>query len=1148
MSAVQTGRVGYKPYNRAEKSNNNKLLVQQSSLFGKEPKVFNRRSALGAIVALLAWPWGFAAVAPPDADELRARIEAIDAASHLTKSDRTRALEFYRNAIVDVENAARDESAAKEFAQALTQAPIETAEWERKADNLVMPELPSHTDMAVLDRKLATDQATLSQLQTELNTVKLAIMSEAELDLSQLLADAHAALTPLRPVLEGGFDSIEVVTAFEVAVEAKRRALRHRADMLEQRLLSKDARSALLTAQRHYLMLRVDGLSQRVEHLQAQVDGFRQREAGQLARRMEARVTRLDEHPPWVKEYASENAQLATQIADVTRLIDALTATRKAIGVKQSQIARYHDTLTQQLAITGAEQSAQLGQIMVRQRNRLGEATYATDSEELERDITAAKLRQLELEDQRLSESMIRVPENTRTSADTLTGQLHEERLQLLDEGVAAYRRYLAEMTAIRSHQRALHSQTIEYRDLLDRRLFWIPSAQPLNAQTWATLYQEMDWLVGQVRRIDIKIEVGRHLRATPVTTGLVLIVMALLVSIRRPVTRQVYELRDRLDHVETDAIAHTWMGIASALLIVAPLPMLLGLMGVALQGTNAFREALSSGLTNAALLLGVGLLIHQLCRPRGIAQSHFKWSRATVVTLRRNLPLIIWVLVPASVVLSVAQVVADVLGFGGLGRLVFAVCALLVALFAHRIVREMRAVPPGRLAGRRGIRISAQTVVVGVPLALLALSLMGYHFTAQLLANRFVFSACIIVAAVLAFFLAARAVSVIERRLVLSKIRAQRAKQRLHDRNRLAADSAGEGVPDTLELQEIDVDTLGLQTRSLVKFVIVGFAAIALWRFWADLLPALSVVDDITLWHAGTDQVAVTLAHVISALFIGVLSFVACRDLPGALEVSVLARLGLDSGTNFAITTIARYLVIFVGLWSVMSLLGARWSQLQWLVAALGVGLGFGLQEIVANFVSGVLILFERPIRVGDTITVGEQTGTVSRIRMRATTITDWDRKEQIIPNRTFMNEQLTNWTLSDPITRLVVKVTVAHGSDAAQVHQVLLQVAQGNDRVIPDPSPAVFFVGFGDHGLDFEMRVFIKNMRDRMPLTHELHLAIERQFKALGIEIPFPHRDLRIVSELPSGIPRTPMEPLSAAARGERGSDQSAAVPAAS
>jgi potassium efflux system protein len=146
--------------------------------------------------------------------------------------------------------------------------------------------------------------------------------------------------------------------------------------------------------------------------------------------------------------------------------------------------------------------------------------------------------------------------------------------------------------------------------------------------------------------------------------------------------------------------------------------------------------------------------------------------------------------------------------------------------------------------------------------------------------------------------------------------------------------------------------------------------------------------------------------------------------------------------------------------------------------------------------------------------VTIGGITGTVARIRIRATTLVDWDRKEQIIPNKTFVTQDLTNWTLSDSIVRLIVQVSVAYGSDIDAVHDTLLKVAEDNDRVVEDPAPAAFCVGLNDGSIDFELRVFIKDVLDYMPLSHELYAAITRALSAAGVVIPFPQQDVHIRS----------------------------------
>ena len=224
-----------------------------------------------------------------------------------------------------------------------------------------------------------------------------------------------------------------------------------------------------------------------------------------------------------------------------------------------------------------------------------------------------------------------------------------------------------------------------------------------------------------------------------------------------------------------------------------------------------------------------------------------------------------------------------------------------------------------------------------------------------------------------------------------------------------------------------MDLDSVDQQTRRLLQSGLFVLGVLGTWGIWSDVLPALGILEDITVWTESVtvdgQSVArpVTLADLLLGLVILIVTWIASRNLPGLMEIAILQHLDLQPGGRYTINTLVRYVVVTIGVITVLNVIGWNWSRIQWLVAALSVGLGFGLQEIVANFVSGLIILFERPVRVGDTVTVGNLTGTVSKVRIRATTITDWDRKEIIVPNKAFITDQVINWTLSDPITRIV-------------------------------------------------------------------------------------------------------------------------------
>ncbi|HID22506.1 MAG TPA: mechanosensitive ion channel, partial [Planctomycetaceae bacterium] len=257
-----------------------------------------------------------------------------------------------------------------------------------------------------------------------------------------------------------------------------------------------------------------------------------------------------------------------------------------------------------------------------------------------------------------------------------------------------------------------------------------------------------------------------------------------------------------------------------------------------------------------------------------------------------------------------------------------------------------------------------------------------------------------------------------------------------------------------------------------------------------------------------------ITVTHLALCILIAFATAVAAKNVPGLMEMALLERLPFDPSTRYAITSLTQYAIAIVGIVLAFGAIGIGWSKVQWIATALTFGLAFGLQEIFANFVAGLILLFERPIRVGDVVTVDDVTGVVSRIRIRATTITNWDRKEFIIPNKDFITGRLLNWTLSDKVNRIVIQVGVAYGSDTDQVQKLLLKVATEHPLIMDEPAPSAIFDGFGDSTLNFTLRCYLPNLDNRLTVTHELHTAIDREFRAAGIEIAFPQRDLHICS----------------------------------
>ncbi len=272
-------------------------------------------------------------------------------------------------------------------------------------------------------------------------------------------------------------------------------------------------------------------------------------------------------------------------------------------------------------------------------------------------------------------------------------------------------------------------------------------------------------------------------------------------------------------------------------------------------------------------------------------------------------------------------------------------------------------------------------------------------------------------------------------------------------------------------------------------------------WAFqWTTWGPSLGPLRLTTLNVGGT----------ILAIYVG---FFLSRLVRGLMLVRIFPRTALDSGVQYTITTTLHYVILILAGLVALNILGFQLGNLALVAGALGVGIGFGLQNIVNNFISGLILLFERPIKVGDMLVIDGQWGIVKEIRVRSTIFETFDKYVLIIPNSELVSNKVTNWThYGAGVNRLTLKIGVAYGSDVGQVTQLITEVCQANDRVVEVPPPQIYFTVYGDSSLDFTIWVHVRVPSDRMPATHELNSAIFEAFNAHGIEIPFPQRDLHI------------------------------------
>jgi small-conductance mechanosensitive channel len=297
--------------------------------------------------------------------------------------------------------------------------------------------------------------------------------------------------------------------------------------------------------------------------------------------------------------------------------------------------------------------------------------------------------------------------------------------------------------------------------------------------------------------------------------------------------------------------------------------------------------------------------------------------------------------------------------------------------------------------------------------------------------------------------------------------------------------------------------------------FAIWGFvlvpAILMIWGAYNSLEAATKGILSLS-FNLGSQRISVGLLVAAIAILYG--SFFASWIIENLLTNDMLIRRRLEIGVRHAIGRLVHYFLVFVAFLLAISVLGFDITKFTIMVSALGVGIGFGLQTVVNNFVSGLILLFERPVRVGDTIEIAGNWAEIKRIGLRATTVQTFDNADVIIPNADLVANQVTNWTLSSRKARLIIPVGVAYGSDVRLVMEKLMACAESNSMVVEKPESQVLFLGFGESSLDFELRAWIMNFDERLRVTSELHQEIDRSFREAQIEIAFPQRDLHLRS----------------------------------
>jgi potassium efflux system protein len=1057
-------------------------------------------------------------------------VEAmIESAETLDDEAKAQALDQLKPALVDLQQAQAARQRIAELQAEVQNVPSRVEELRRELEApLELPQPSSDMPPEQIEQKLDAAEASLAEANQQHQQLEgePARRKQRLIELPQQQQQAASKAQSIRETL----DNLGETTNGDPVAQARRAALQAKLQLHQAQADMARAEMRHLEATTERLQLRRDVLARRVPHLEKTVSFWRKQAAEassaqtlEIVQAVRQQQQQLADAPAAVRELAAENLELAAPLKGGEALPKRIDRTRRTLARRRQQLTRLtarRSEIERRIDIVGLNES--VGMLLRQQRTELPDPEALTaELENVQQRLVEARMTSLELENRRadLADTQARAEEiladlpseqARAISRDNLVAVL-EQRKKVLAELVGSYDTLGQELSELQQALAELRDEAQEFGGYIDERVLWIRSAEPMKLETLGraglglrAMLAPSRW--GEVLQAMWRGSVGSLLPLA----GWLLAIVALAVR-RRWGRRRFDELAEQAQPRHGRAFLATLRAAGWTVYLSLLWPVVLwavaDLMGRSPEASAFAREVAGIVGSLAGVLLALTLL-GQLAARAGLLASHLRWKSSRVASLRGGVRAAMWCIVPTAFLARLAGQFDGGDWQASLGRLGTMAVMLEVTVLAAWLARpggpwlHRESDGPARLLRR--YRWVLFVLAAGVPLLLLLLAAVGYLYTVEQLLRILRRELWLVLAAMIAYPLLMRGVFLVRRDMARRRITEQRQAEAAGEKDETVADQQ---LRQSLEEVSATSASIG-RLVALLTGVLLVVGTLAIFR---EVLPALSVLDRITLWGIEGNE-PVSLRDLLGGVLTLIFVIYASRSLPGLLDTFVLQRVGMDTGKRYALTTVARYILIAMGVMIVAEFLGVRWENLQWIVAALGVGLGFGLQEIFANFVSGLILLAERPVRVGDLVTVGQVTGKVSRIQIRATTVVDFDRKELIIPNKEFVTGQLINWSLSDRKARVVIPVGVAYGSNTDLAQRTLMEVARAHAAVLDDPEPTAYFLGFGDSSLDFQLRVFIGDTDQLFSVRHELHMAIDAAFRKAGITIAFPQRDVHM------------------------------------
>jgi potassium efflux system protein len=1062
----------------------------------------------------------------PTLAELEGMLAALEADATIRDTLKPVLREKYEQAIESVKITTEFAATADEYRDAIRSGPERIVALRDRAQapesSVGVQPVDAGATADTLRSELEALGAQLVALEEEKSRVvaELARIRDRSHSIVARTAGVESELSEIRPRL-ASFDkaadpSSPTTRADKLLLQARVARFEQELEMLREEQRSQPVREELLLARQALLARQIEDAETGVARVEAT-----------LGRRLAEQVDRIRSAVERVPESelrrSPEARTLTEEVEALAAELEGVVANARRASAARDDMDSWLDAILTEFAIVREQlEHGTGGRTMVQVLFELDRRCI--DAPEVLQEISVPSVDDVRLASLRIRNRLRAVRDGERGSAPdastTLAG-LRAVRHEALEDLDRQYQILVRELARLEQGERNYLEQVRRVREYIAAQLFGfgLRSSPPLDLDTFASLPEAVAW--------EFRAEHGRELarglasvatRRPFTSLGIVLLVVV-LGAVRGRILRALEAIATHVRRTSTDRYGHTARAMLWTVLLAIPIPIVFGYVGWALAGLPSLSDwmwGLTAGLQRAAWILLAASLASAVVLPAGLGVAHFGWNSRTMDRLRAAIFRAAAVYIPAFVLTLSCSFRDASLYFDSLGRVSFLVAHLWVAFVLYRVLFPSW----GRSARRddgepqspvgRWRRFGA-LLLIAVPLAFVALLAAGYTITTIMLSLGLIVTLGLVGVGAVLYGLAMRWFVMRQRKFALGEAIDRRRAQR----EGLSVEATPAGSEEIVAVstdveEEPDLDAVGDQTRDLLRGMFGLGTLIAVLAYWSETFPVVDIANSVSIPGTG----GLTVLKLAMTVLVVVATYVVVRNLPGLLELAIFRTTEIAPGTRHAIYTLVRYGTIALGASVALNIVQVDWAKFGWIAAALSVGLGFGLQEVVANFVCGLILLFERPIRVGDIVTIESMTGTVARIQMRATTITNWDRQEFVVPNKTLITSTLLNWTLSEPLNRVVVPVGVAYGSDTDRARSILLDVASDHPRVLDDPEPIATFEQFGDSSLNLVLRAYLPDMENRLATITELHTEIHRRFADAGIEIPFPQRDVHLRS----------------------------------